>query len=132
MNKLFCIFVFCIFVLLFTNELFGAVVNYPAVNRSYANPVVSYEGLVSDSNVMVPIPQTDRVYNKTGIQCVWSTLETIGRYAKEPKLYNLSNQKDCQQFGSPESVAVKLKKLKVRFEQSNNYDKSLIVKMISF
>ena len=126
MNRLFVIFTLC-----FATELFSAE-NYPSVNLpAKANPVKTYEGHANDpSDVMVDIPLSERVYNRTGIQCVWSTLETLGRFADEPKLFNLSTQKDCQAFGNPKSVAAKLNKFQVKFEQSNNHDRKLILKSV--
>lgn len=97
------------------------------------NPVANFEGYEDDdfSNVMVPIPMKDRVYNKTGIQCVWASLECIGRYAEEKKLINLTNDPECQSYSSPSGAARKLKQLQVKFEQTvNNNDKSLIQKAV--
>jgi len=97
------------------------------------NPVADYEGEEDENlaNVMVPIPMKDRVFNKTGIQCVWCSLETCGRYAEEPKLINMTDLSDCKSYSSPSRAAAKLKQLKVRFEQTTSkYDRSLIIKSI--
>ena len=57
-----------------TNE-FGRVVahQYPEPGSPVSNPVAGYEGVPDEdlTDVMVPIPMKDRVFNKTGIQCVW-------------------------------------------------------------
>ena len=92
---------------------------YLAVNT---NPIVSFEGSVDDDllDVMVPVPMKDRVFNKTGIQCVWASTELLGRYAEEPKLVGLTNLPDCKSYASPASAAAKLKQLKVRFEQTTS------------
>jgi len=80
---------------------------------------------------MVPIPMKDRVYNKTGIQCVWASLECIGRYAEEKKLINLTNDSECQGYSSPSGSARKLIALNVKFEQTTSLsDKSLIRKAV--
>jgi len=71
-------------------------------------------------NVMVPIQMQDRVYNKTGVQCVWASIECVGRYAEEPKLIGLTKDKDCQSYASPSSLSAKLKKLNVRYEQTTS------------
>lgn len=92
-----------------------------------------YEGEPDEnlSDVMVPIPTKDRVYNKTGIQCVWASLECIGRYAGEKKLYDLTFDRDCQSYSSPSDAARKLKQLKVKFEQTTSVnDRSLIYKAV--
>lgn len=112
---------------------FGA--SYPNYITTHPvnNPVASYEGYVDEdlTEVMVPIPMKDRVYNKTGIQCVWASTECIGRYAEEPKLVNLTNYEDCKSYASPSSLAAKLKKLNVKFEQTTSRsDRSLIIKSI--
>ena len=48
------------------------------------NPIVSYDGAIDEdlSDLMVPIPMRDRVFNRTGIQCVWASTEALGRYAE--------------------------------------------------
>ena len=124
MKKLTLLIILC-----FTSELFAY--DYPTSNTPQSNPVVAYEGKICDnSEVMVPIPSKDRIYNKTGIQCVWATLETLGKYAGEKKLFDLTSQKDCQQFGSPKSVYAKLKKLNVKFEQTTEFERTLIIKSV--
>lgn len=97
------------------------------------NPVATYEGEPDEnlSDVMVPIPMEDRVFNKTGIQCVWCSLETIGRFAKEKKLVDLTELSDCKSYASPSSAARKLKELGVRYEQTTSTsDRSLILKSV--
>lgn len=97
------------------------------------NPVAAYEGEPDEElkDVMVPIPMKDRVFNKTGIQCVWCSLETIGRYAEEPKLIGMTNLSDCKSYSSPSSAGNKLRQLKVRFEQTTSTkDRSLIIKSV--
>lgn len=106
---------------------------YPSNNQPQINPVSAYEGEATSnlSDVMVPIPMKDRVFNKTSIQCVWCSLETIGRYAEEPKLIGLTKLKKCQGFASPNSTAIMLNQLHVRFEQTTSkYDRRLIIKSI--
>lgn len=97
------------------------------------NPIATYEGEPDENlkDVMVPIPMKDRVFNKTSIQCVWCSLETIGRYAEEPKLIDLTEQKDCKSYASPSSAARKLNELGIRFEQTTSTkDRSLIIKSV--
>jgi hypothetical protein len=106
---------------------------YPCVNAEKINPVASYEGVADEnlSDVMVPIPTKDRVYNKTGIQCVWASVECLGRYAEEPKLINLTDDAECKGYSSPYSLSNKLKKIKVKFEQTTSRsDKSLILRSV--
>lgn len=97
------------------------------------NPIATFEGDPDDgsSALMVPIPMKDRVYNNTGIQCVWASLECIGRYAEEPKLIGLTKDPECKSYSSPSVVAHKLKKINVIFEQTTSAtDKSLILKAV--
>jgi hypothetical protein len=67
-----------------------------------------------------PIPMKDRVPNGTGIQCVWASLEMLGRFAEEPKLVNppLTSRGDCKSYSSPSLAAERLNQLKVKFEQT--------------
>jgi hypothetical protein len=70
-------------------------------------------------DIQCPIPPKDRVPNYTGVQCVWSSIETLGRWCDEPKLVNppLTSYPDCKGGANPESAAHKLKQLNVKFEQ---------------
>ena len=106
---------------------------YPDPKFPYeANPVAAYEGEEDEdlTDVMVPITMKDRVFNKTGIQCVWCSLETCGRYAEEPKLIDLTGMADCKSYSSPGQAGHKLRQLKVKYEQTINFDRSLIFKSV--
>lgn len=72
-------------------------------------------------DVQCPIPKSDRVPNYTGIQCVWSSIEMLGRFAEEPKLTNppITSRANCKSYASPSSAAERLTELKVKFEQTN-------------
>lgn len=67
-----------------------------------------------------PIPMKDRVLNKTEIQCVWASIEMLGRWAEEEKLINppLTSRNDCKSYSSPSSAERKLTELNVNFVQS--------------
>ncbi|RDJ35618.1 MAG: hypothetical protein DWQ19_12435 [Crenarchaeota archaeon] len=71
-------------------------------------------------DVQCPIPMEDRVPNRTGIQCVWSSIEMLGRWAEEPKLMDppLTSRPQCKSFSSPSLSAKVLKELNVKFEQT--------------
>lgn len=106
---------------------------YPNPEHYCQNPVSEYEGEVDEdlTDVMVPIPMKDRVFNKTGIQCVWCSLETIGRYAEEPKLIDMTELSDCKSYSGPDSAGRKLRQLKVKFEQTTSRsDRSLLIKSV--
>jgi hypothetical protein len=105
---------------------------YPSV-FSLQNPIEAYEGSPDEdlSDVMVPISIEDRVYNRTGIQCVWCSVECLGRYANEPKLIGLTDHRDCKSYASPSSLAAKLNSLNVKYEQTTSRsDKSLLIKSV--
>lgn len=107
---------------------------YPNVYLAVdTNPIAAFDGSVDDdlSDVMVPIPMKDRVFNKTGIQCVWASTEALGRYAEEPKLINLTDDPECKSYAGPSSLARKLKERGVKFDQTTSTnDRSLIIKSV--
>jgi len=106
---------------------------YPIPGMLCANPVAEYEGKEDEdlADVMVPIPMKDRVQNYTGIQCVWVSIEALGRYAEEPKLIGLNKDPECKSYSNPSSAACKLKQLGVKFEQTTSKsDRSLIIKSV--
>lgn len=99
----------------------------PAAPSSWASPAQTHQ----EQELMVPIPVEDRVFNKTGIQCVWASIECLGRYADEPKLIGLTERPECKSYASPSSLASKLKSLNVKFEQTTSKsDRSLIIKSV--
>lgn len=106
---------------------------YPNPGIQVQNPVAEYEGEADEdlANVMVPIPMKDRVFNKTGIQCVWCSLETCGRYAEEPKLIDMTKLDDCKSYSSPNRTAAKLNQLRVKYKQTmDKSNRSLIIKSV--
>lgn len=72
------------------------------------------------NSIQCPIPIENRVKNYTGIQCVYSSIEMLGRWAEEPKLINppITSRPDCKSYSSPKTAADRLNKLGVKFEQS--------------
>jgi hypothetical protein len=97
---------------------------------TYTAPYVSETGVEHAIDIQCPIPMKDRVKNGTGIQCVWSSIEMIGRWAEEPKLMNppLTSRRECKSYSGAESAAYQLKKLGVKFEQSySGKEKGLIL-----
>jgi len=95
---------------------------WPYITTNYVEPYTSIYGEDEPTDIQCPIPMTDRVKNGTGIQCVWSSIETLGRWAEEPKLVNppLTSRSDCKSYSGPGLAAKKLKELGVRFEQVAN------------
>ena len=80
----------------------------------------SSNGVAEEPEIQCPIPMKDRVANYTGIQCVYSSIETIGRWAECQALITppLTSRPDCKSFSGPNQAAAKLNELGVRFEQS--------------
>jgi len=71
-------------------------------------------------SIQCPIPFKDRVPNRTGIQCVFSSIETLGRWIKIPALVNppLTSRPECQGYSNPFDVGELLTRLGVRYDQS--------------
>lgn len=67
-----------------------------------------------------PIPRGDRVKNYTGVQCVWSSIETLGRWAGERRLVEppLTSRKECKSYSGPGLSSSVLKSLGVKFRQT--------------
>lgn len=78
-------------------------------------------------DLYVPIEKENRIYNKTGSQCVWASLETVGRWIEEKKLYNITSRPECQSYANPDSVEVVLNKLQVGFIQTTNKEDGLLL-----
>lgn len=92
----------------------------------YTSLVGEYEPL----NIQCPIPMSDRVKNGTGVQCVWSSIEMLGRWAEEPKLTNppITSRSDCKSYSSPSLAAQRLTQLHVNFKQEyGDKDRGLIL-----
>ena len=73
--------------------------------------------------VQCPIPMKDRVKNYTGIQCVFASLECLGRWAECKQLLEpepLTSRPGCKSYSGPSDAAAKLKKYGVKFEHSYN------------
>ena len=85
--------------------------------------VEEYESSAADiplESLQCPIPMQDRVKNYTGIQCVYSSIEMLGRWAQEPRLTNppITDRPECKGYSSPGRAAEILSKLGVKFEQT--------------
>lgn len=84
------------------------------------NPLyTSLEGEYNPLDIQCPIPMSNRVANYTGTQCVWSSIEMLGRWAEEPKLTNpaLTSRQACRSYSSPSLTTVVLDSLNVKYEQ---------------
>jgi len=63
--------------------------------------------------VQVPIPQKHRVFNYTGVQCVWASLETLARYHAIPAAKRLT--RDHGGPATPEDIQAALNALDVKY-----------------
>lgn len=80
----------------------------------------SVRGEIEPDDVQCPIPMDNRVRNHTGTQCVFSSIEMLGRWAEEPKLINppITSDSKCRSYSGPSHAASQLTRLGVKFEQS--------------
>ena len=96
--------------------------------NTYTPQYVSLNGLVDPQNIQSPIKMEDRVRNYTGIQCVYSSIEALGRHAKEPKLINppITSRSNCKSYSDPYRAGNILTNLNVKFKQEyGNKNKAL-------
>jgi len=95
------------------------------------NPVKEFEGNVdsSEAQTQVLILPKDRVFNKTGIQCVWSSIETLARHAEIENLYDITENDHYKSYAGPQSLKAMLEKYKIKYEMTTNKkDRSLLIK----
>jgi hypothetical protein len=85
--------------------------------------------------VSCPIPREDRVYNRTGTQCVYASLETLARWSYCKPLLDppLTRRAECQTFCNPGQVGSLLQQSGVQYEQyrSQGQGKGLLRKAMS-
>jgi hypothetical protein len=127
----FCILSIVVFLLVIEeNYLYGNLSKYQKSPQKASNVeedykttfIPSYSSKVTEpdlESLQCPIPIKDRVKNYTGIQCVYSSIEMLGRWAEEPKLIDppITSRPDCKSYSSPKTAANRLEKLKVKYEQ---------------
>lgn len=75
------------------------------------------------SDLYCEVQEKNRINNNTGSQCVFSSIELVGRTIGETKLYNITKLPQCQGLAGPGDVKRLLDSLDVKFEQSNNKEK---------
>jgi hypothetical protein len=77
-----------------------------------------YDSLSDKENfILAPLAEDHRALNTKG-QCVWSSLQNMGRQIGETKLYNLTKDRRCQGGANPSDVNRVLTALGVKFEQA--------------
>lgn len=105
-----------------------------ALESNHVNTIVpAYISSGKDASLeslQCPIPKSDRVKNFTGVQCVWSSIETLGRWAEDERLTKppLTSRPQCKSYSGPGSAAKVLNSLGVRFEQTyGSKEKGLVL-----
>jgi RNA polymerase subunit RPABC4/transcription elongation factor Spt4 len=130
-NSWFLLGIFLYVSVIFTVKITQTENLYPTPYLTSTNPVASYEGEIEDdlSDIQVPIPMKDRVPNRTGVQCVWSSIETIARYCGENKLYDLTYNDNYKSYASPKSARKMFETYEVKYEiTTSKNDRSLLIK----
>jgi hypothetical protein len=103
-----------------TTLFLAAILNQaPTESKGRPQPVAyNLVHLDTKPNVQCPIPMSDRVKNRTGKQCVYASIETLGNWGEEPRLANLTSRPECQGLSDPYTTGHVLKRLGVNFRQS--------------
>lgn len=81
-----------------------------------------------ENSILAPLAEDNRALNLKG-QCVWSSIQNMGRQVGEPKLYNLTKDPRCQGGANPSDVRRVLTALDVKFEQVSG-DRKAAYKLI--
>jgi hypothetical protein len=84
-------------------------------------PIVTDPELVG---VHVPIPKEMRVYNRSGSQCVWCTIEMLGNYNRVPQVYKITDA--YKHRTGPAEVKRVLEGKKVKFHQTMRRDEDML------
>lgn len=81
-------------------------------------------------DIQCPIPRECRVPNYTGVQCVFSSLECLARWAECKELLEptpLTSRPGCKSYSSGSDASQKLKNFGVRFENAENKKEGLVL-----
>lgn len=79
--------------------------------------------------VQCPIPEEHRVANRTGVQCVWASIETLGNWLDVPAAQNLTPQYGG--FANPQSAGHVLKSRGVAFRQTAGGQKAAGIQLVA-
>lgn len=117
---------------------FVCLVPFFPVRTSKANPVkvCFYEDVIvqvktalnvdDTDGVQVPIERKDRVRNKTGVQCVWSSHETLARYAEIKELYDITDMREYKSYAGPDNARRMLERFNIKYKMTTTKDVSLL------
>ncbi len=80
-------------------------------------------------DVQVPIPKEMRVYNKSGMQCVWSTIEMLSKYNNIPKGKDITlTHKNAT---GPREVKYVLESRGIKFKQTIRKDEDMLEEYVT-
>jgi hypothetical protein len=93
---------------------------HPAYKTTFTEEYTSNAVEPALESLQCPIPKEYRVRNYTGIQCVFASIEMIGRWAECKQLIDppITSRKDCKSYSGPTDASNKLRRFGVKFEQS--------------
>lgn len=77
--------------------------------------------------VQVPIPANCRVYNRSGSQCVWASLEVLARYHKISELYTLTQKYKHATGGGEVRRVLNGLHIKYIMQDEGEYDTQILV-----
>ncbi len=81
------------------------------------------------ADVQVPIPKEMRVFNKSGSQCVWCTIEMLAKFNRIPKANDLTQT--YKHATGPREVAQVLTGRGVKFKQSIRKDEGMLEEYVA-
>jgi len=100
-----------------TAVLLAAFTLLPYQQLTASPPAIPLQTQVEEENdaadAQVPMPWKDRVPNRSGIQCVWCSIETLARWAEITTLYDLTDV--YKRYGDPGPAASVLKKYGIKY-----------------
>lgn len=101
-------------------EPIEAPIDFPVAEEKQEPEIIVKE---PEIEIQVPIAQNNRIYNKSGDQCGWASLETLARHHEIKSLYDLTkNHKGLINDNNGPNV---LKRKKVEFKYQKQTDKNV-------
>jgi len=102
-------------------------VSDPNYKTTYTASYYSFADEPALDTLQCPIPMECRVKNHTGIQCVFSSIEMLGRWAECKELIDppITSRSDCKSYSGPSDAGGKLKRFGVKFEQTTDRTEGL-------
>jgi hypothetical protein len=91
--------------------------------------VETYKLLAQDDTqgVQVPIPMNCRVPNKSGSQCVWCSIQTLGQYHKIESLCNLTDKYKSSTSEGPVRRVLDSLNIQYKMQSEGNKDTQILI-----